>query len=91
MAIKIQIDPHTLTRAIERGTTKDEIVNVLTSGFDMPAKRHRKCKAKVFDYNQTRLGRFYEQKRIEVIYAIESDRIITITAYVFYGNWGEQK
>ena len=89
--MKIQISKHTLERAEERGTTKDEIVDVLTSGFNIPAKRHRKGKAKVFDFNQKRLGRLYEQKRIEVIYTIESDKIITITAYVFYGKWREQK
>ncbi len=91
MAMKIQISHHSLERAKERGTTKNEIMDVLTSGFDIPAKKHRKGKAKVFEYNQKRLGRFYEQKRIEVIYTIESDKIITITAYVFYGKWREQK
>ncbi len=89
--MKIQISQHTLERAEERGTTKDEITDVITSGFYIPAKRHRKGKAKVFDYNQKRLGKFYEQKRIEVIYTIESDKIITITAYVFYGKWREHK
>ena len=89
--MKIQITQHTLERAEERGAAKDEIVDVLTNGFDIPAKRHRKGKAKVFDFNQKRLGRFYEQKRIEVIYTIESDKIITITAYVFYGMWREHK
>ena len=89
--MKIQISQHTLARAGERGATKDEIRNVLTTGFDIPAKKDRKCKAKVFDYKQERLGRFYEQKRIEVIYTLESDKIITITVYVFYGKWREQK
>ena len=91
MSTIIQIDPHTLERATERGTNRDEIIDVLTSGFDVPVKSHRKGKAKVFDYNKKRLGRFYEQKRIEVIYTIESDKIITITAYVFYGKWRKQK
>ncbi len=91
MSTIIQIDTHTLERAAERGTNRNEIIDVLTSGFDVPAKSHRKGKAKVFDYNKKRLGRFYEQKRIEVIYTIESDKIITITAYVFYGKWREQK
>ena len=90
MSTIIQIDQHTLERAAERGTNRDEIIDVLTNGFDVPAKRQRKAKAKVFNYNQKRLGRFYEQKRIEVIYTVESDKIITITAYVFYGKWRQQ-
>lgn len=89
--MKIQISQHALERARERGAAKDEIIDVLNSGFDIPAKKHRKGKAMVFDYNKKRLGSFYEQKRIEVIYTIESDKIITITAYVFYGKWREQK
>ena len=91
MAIKILISQHALERARERGAAKDEIIDVLKSGFDIPAKKNRKGKAKVFDYNKKRLDKFYEQKRIEVIYTIESDKIITITAYVFYGKWREQK
>jgi hypothetical protein len=34
-----------------------------------------------------RHGRYYEQKKVEVFYAVEEDLIITVTAYVFYGNW----
>lgn len=89
--MKIQIDPHTLERAIERGASKDEIKDVLVSGFDIPAKRDRKGKAKVYQYDQKRLNTFFEQKRIEVIYTIEGDRIVTVTVYVFYGNWEETR
>jgi hypothetical protein len=34
-----------------------------------------------------RLGKFYEQKKVEVFYIIEKDTIITVTVYVFYGKW----
>ncbi|RJR17825.1 MAG: DUF4258 domain-containing protein [Nitrospiraceae bacterium] len=85
--MRIQIDPHTLERATERGASKHEIKDVLISGSDIPAKSGRRGKAKVYTYNQKRLGTFFEQKRIEVIYTIERDRIVTVTVYVFYGNW----
>ena len=85
--MKIIIHPHTLERAAERGTSKVEIIDVLHSGFDIPAKRQRKGKAKVFDYQQKRLGTFYNHKRVEVIYTVEDDKIVTITVYVFYGFW----
>jgi hypothetical protein len=88
--MKIQIDPHTLNRAVERGTTKDEIRDVINTGFSIPAKGFRRGKAKVFDYGKKRLEKWYSHKRVEVIYAEQHDKIITVTVYVFYGNWKEQ-
>ena len=89
--MKIKIDPHTLERAQERGTNAAEIKDVLNTGFEIPAKRYRKCKAKVFKFDQKLLNKFYEQKRVEVIHAVENDTIMTITVYVFYGKWKRKK
>ena len=89
--MKIQIDQHALERAMERGASQDEIKDVLVNGFDISAKGDRKGKAKVYRFNKKRLNTFYEQKRIEVIYTVESDNIIAITVYVFYGKWKEQQ
>ncbi len=36
---------------------------------------------------QERLGKYYEQKRVEVIYVEEQESIVTVTVYVFYGEW----
>lgn len=85
--MKLQIDSHTLERAEERGTNEEEIKNVLETGFDIPAKYDRLGKAKIYDYNQERLGKSYKHKRVEVFYTIEGDVIITVTVYVFYGKW----
>jgi len=38
--MKIQIDPHTLKRAEERGTTAGEIRDVINTGFGIPAKSY---------------------------------------------------
>jgi hypothetical protein len=46
-------------------------------------------KAKIYDFKQKRLNKYYEQKRVEVFYTIERDVIITVTVYVFYGKWEE--
>jgi len=46
-------------------------------------------KAKIYNFRRKRHGKYYEQKRVEVIYTIERDVIITITVYVFYGKWEE--
>ncbi len=85
--MEIQIDPHTLEKAEERGTNKDEIIDIIHTGFDIPARYGRKGKAKVYDFKQMRLNKYYEQKRVEVYYTIEGNKIITVTVYVFYGKW----
>lgn len=85
--MEIQIDPHTLERAEERGTSAEEIKDVVETGFAIPAKYGRIGKAKVYTFNQQRRGKLYEQKRVEVFYAIEQGVIITATVYVFYGKW----
>jgi len=85
--MQIQIDKHTLERAEERGTDEEEIKDVIETGFDVPGKHGRIGKAKVYEYNQKRSGKYYEQKRVEVFYIIEENLIITATVYVFYGKW----
>ena len=47
-------------------------------------------KAKVYEFKQKWRGRYYEQKRVEVIYIIEREVVITVTVYVFYGK-GERQ
>ena len=44
-------------------------------------------KAKVYEFKQKRLDRFFERKRVEVFYTVERDVIVTVTVYVFYGKW----
>ena len=68
--MEVQIDAHTLERAIERGATESEIRDAIATGFDIPAKRGRMAKAKVYDFNDRRGSRHYKQKRLEVIYTL---------------------
>jgi hypothetical protein len=89
--MKIQIDPHTLERAEERGTNENEIRDVINTGFTVSAKYRRLGKAKVYNFRQKRHKTYYEQKRVEVFYTIEHDVIITTTVYVFYGKWKEEQ
>jgi hypothetical protein len=85
--MRIRIDPHTLERAAERGATRSEIEEVLTAGIPVPAKQSRLAKTKVFSFRRVWRGRYYEQKKVEVIYTEESDVVATVTVYVFYGSW----
>ena len=87
--MKIQIDSHTLERAEERGTSEEEIKDVLETGFTIPGKYGRAGKAKIYAFGQNRHGKYYEQKRVEVMYVIDKNKTITVTVYVFYGKWEE--
>ncbi len=88
--MEIQIDPHTLERAEERGANETEIKDVINTGVSIPAKRGRLGKFKVYDFKQKRHDKYYEQKRVEVIYTVEEETNVTVTVYVFYGKWEEQ-
>ncbi len=84
----IQIDYHTQLRAAERWTNKREIVDVIRNGFEIKTKYHnREGRAKIYKYGKKRNNKFYKQKRVEVYYIEEENKIITITVYVFYGEW----
>ena len=48
----IQVDPHTLERAKERGTNEEEIRDVLRMGLSIAAKHGRLGKAKIYPFGQ---------------------------------------
>jgi hypothetical protein len=85
--MEIQVAPHTLERAEERGTNEAEIRDVIQAGFLIPAKYGRIGKAKIYDFKQNRNNKYFDHKKVEVFYLIEGDKIITVTVYVFYGKW----
>ena len=83
----IQINPHTLERAEERGATKTEIEDVIRTGTPIPAKGNRQAREKVFDFGRGRQNVYYDQKKVKVIYVLPEDVAMTVTVYVFYGKW----
>jgi len=84
--MRIQIDPHTLERAEERGTNEEEIKDVINTRFSISGKYGRMGKVKTYDFKARRHGKYFQQKRVEVFYTIKGDDIITVTVYVFYGR-----
>ena len=78
-----------MERAQKRGASIYEIEDTLDTGIPFTAKYDRLGKAKVYDFGQMWLGKYYEQKRVQVIYAVEDDVMVTVTVYVFYGKWEE--
>lgn len=65
--MKIHIELHTLQRAIERGSTETEIIDVIEIGASIQGKAGRLGKAKIFLFNSMRIGKFYEEKRLMFI------------------------
>ncbi len=87
--MEIIIEPHTLERASERGVSEEEIRLVIKQGNELIAKKERLAKFLIIPFKQNRGNKYYEQKRIEVYYIVENNRIITVTVYAFYGKWEE--
>jgi len=85
-ALEIRIDPHTLDRARERGTDPDEIRDVIRNGSAVPARSGRFRTTRAYDFGQTRLGKHYERKRVDVIYVQDGDVVTTVTVIVQYGK-----
>ncbi|MDD2717697.1 MAG: DUF4258 domain-containing protein [Candidatus Wallbacteria bacterium] len=87
--MKIQIDPHTLERASERGVSESEIKDTILNGKEIQAKYGRLGNFKIFSYNKSRHGRHYQHKKVEVFFIVKDDTAITVTVYAFYGEWEE--
>lgn len=85
---RIQVDPHTLERAEERGTNEAEVRDVLQTGVPIPGKHGREGKAKIYDFKRVRNGKYFEQKRVEMFYTIGGQTWVTATVCVFHGKWG---
>ncbi len=77
-----------MERAEERGTNEKEINDVINAGFSIPGKYGRIGKAKIFEFKQNRHDKYYEQKKVEVFYTIETDVIITVTGLCFLWEMG---
>ena len=85
--MNILIEPHSLARARERGTSKIEILDVMKTGKETSAKYGKMAKYKIYEFNKNWLGKHFKQKMVKVFYTVKENTIITVTVYVFYGNW----
>lgn len=84
------ISDHAKKRMLEGGATEEEIKEVLETGTDALAKYGKKAREKVLWFNQLRKGKFYQQKKIQVIYTEEAGEQAVITVFAFYGRWEGQ-
>lgn len=85
--MEIRIGSHALLRAEERGATEEEIQEVLETGKPLVAKSNRLGKEKIFQFEQVLNGKYFQQKKVSVIYTIENSIVIVITVIVKYGTF----
>jgi hypothetical protein len=85
--MEIILTDHAIEKTVQRGTTEDEVIYAILEGVDIPAKKGRKAKEMVFNYNKEWLGKFYPQKKVLAIYVEEYGEIVVITVKVYYGEW----
>jgi hypothetical protein len=85
--VGVVIIDHARRRMPERGVSEDEVREVLARGQPAEARGGRQALELIFPYNTYWQGRFYEQKRVRVVYAEEGPDQVVITVYAYYGRW----
>lgn len=85
----VHISRHTLARALRRGVTAEEILDVVVTGRPVPAELGRFAREKTYDFRADWQGRYYEQKKVKVIYVVEAGEAWTVTVISYYGKWAK--
>ncbi len=80
----IVIHPHAKIRALERGTTEHEIIDVVETGEIFPAKYGRVGFRKTIIYNDIWQGKLYYGKQIECYAVQEQEDWLVISLLVKY-------
>lgn len=69
---------------IERGASKEEIIEAIANGEAISVKHGRIGYRKNFQYNNKWSEKFYRIKQVMAVVKKETNRIIVITVYTFY-------
>lgn len=80
----VAIHPHAKTRALERGTSEKEIINVVETGEVFPAKYGRTGFRKSIIFNDIWQGKSYYVKQIECFAVRENEDWLVISLLVKY-------
>ena len=82
--MKVEIHPHGMQRAIERGASKEEVEATVTAGEVFPAKFGRTGFRKNFPFDRVWNGKNYNTKQIECFCVEEGEKWLVITVIVKY-------
>jgi len=75
---------HARDKMVDRGTAESEVIAAIRSGRAEPARGGRFLFRKNFAFNAQWRGRTYSVKQVAPVVAEEPDRLVVVTAYVFY-------
>ena len=81
---KIVFSSHAKKQMIERGASKKEVTEAISSKEKVPAKHNRTAYRHNFQYNAKWGKKFYHIKQVMPVVKEEKDKIIVITVYTFY-------
>ena len=81
---KVRITDHAQTQMIERGVTRDEVLETIADGAVGPAKYERKSYRASFAHQKKWHGRFYRTKQVKVITAEEKEELVVVTVISYY-------
>lgn len=80
----IRLSNHARTRAQQRGSSEQEVVETIQTAPWLDAERGRfECRRRV-EFNREWNGKDYSTKEIRPIFAEEATEIVVITVYVYY-------
>ena len=80
----IRLSPHAREQLSYRGTSEEEITDVIHSSKWVPAELNRlECK-KDFTYNQDWNNKPYKIKQVRPIFVETEHEIVVVTVYVYY-------
>jgi len=74
---------HAIKQMVERGASKEEVIQTIRNGERLPAKRGRIAYRHNFQYNSKWGNKFYHIKQVMPIIK-EEKSIIVVTVYTFY-------
>jgi len=80
----IRLTKHAEEQCLERGASKEEIVESIEKGIRKPAKKNREIVTYNFPFNNYWQGKFYSIKQVAPVIKEEYNEIVVITVYVFY-------
>ena len=80
----VEISLHASKQMEERGVSEEEVLITIRQGEAEPGNLGRKIFKKNFQFGKIWRGRFYKIKQVIPVIAVEPDKLVVVTVYVFY-------
>ncbi len=81
---QVVFSDHARQQMAERGATEVEVHAAIEQGQSEPVRNQRTMYRKNFRFDQEWRGRKHRIKQVAPVVAVEPDRLVVVTVYVFY-------